>query len=275
MDVVAVSNIKGGVSKTTTVWALATALNKKGKKVLMIDSDPQMNLSLCYVDEQDLEIDDDDYDDDYDKDKDTYPCLFRVYKKRQRIADNVGHLAPGLDILLGSFELCSADIMFFNEPGSGHEKLKRALKEMGDIYDYVLIDTPPNLGFLTMNALEACDAILTPMAADAFSLRAIRLLRKTIKSVEEHRMEEIPVVGLLVTRYNERTNLSKALETSIQNGAKRLNTEVFNTRIRFCNAIMETQQVQMDLYTYAKKSNATVDYDALADEFMERMKKYE
>ncbi len=276
--VVAVSNVKGGVSKTTTTWALAHALNKRGYKVLMIDSDPQMNLSLCFIDENDI----DDIDDDLSsskKDSDVgYPCLIQLYDtdKHKTIKELAGHVpgAPGLDIILGCFELCDADVQY-SGPGI-YDMLKDSIEELGDgVYDFIIVDTPPNLGILTLNAFVACDCILAPMTADSFSLRALRLLKRSIGIVEKYVKKEVPVIGLLVTRYAERTRLSKTIETNIQNAAMRLNTSVFNTRIRVNAKVSESQQVKRSIFEYAPDSNGSIDYEQFTDEFLERMKKYE
>ena len=231
MKVISVSNIKGGVAKTTTAATLAAGLNKRGHRVLMIDSDPQMNLTMCFIQEPD----------------DNTPSLYTLYDKGVAIDDIKIEIRKDLDLVVGDFELCSAE------------------------YDYIILDTPPNLGFLSLNAFMISDCIVTPMAADSFSLRAIRLLKRTLEEVAEEAEKEIPVAGILLTRYSDRTNVAKALEDSVNTAAELLNTTTFKSRIRQATVIQESQIVKMDIFEYAPKAPVAKDYDEFIDELLERI----
>lgn len=255
MKVLSVSNIKGGVAKTTTAATLAAGLNKRGKKVLMIDSDPQMNLTMCYTEEP----------------ADGTPSLYTLYDSGAAIDDIKVSVKDGLDLVLGDFELCSADMEFFKKPGS-LKLLSKAVKSLKpDSYDYVILDTPPNLGFLSLNSFMISDFIITPMAADSFSLKAIRLLKKTLDEVAEEAEKDIPVAGILLTRYTDRTNVAKLLEDSVNTAAKLLNTTIFESRIRQATVVQESQIVKMDLFEYAPKAPVTLDYDAFVEELLKRI----
>lgn len=254
MKVITVSNVKGGVAKTTTAATLAAGLHKRGYKVLLIDSDPQMNLTMCFIDEP----------------EEGTNSLYTLYSKETPINKLKFSIKNGLDILLGDFELCSADLEFFKKPGS-LKLLSKAIKNMGDIYDYIVIDTPPNLGFLSMNAFMVSDYVVTPMSADSFSLRAVRLLKRTLDLVSEEVGHTIPVAGVLLTRYTARTNISKALEDSVQSAALALETSVFNSRIRQATAILECQLLKKSIYEHAPNSEVAKDYDGFVDELLERM----
>lgn len=254
MKIISISNIKGGVAKTTTAATLASGLNKRGKKVLMIDSDPQMNLTMCFLDEP----------------EEGSPSLYTLYDKGASIDNLKISIKNGLDLILGDFELCSADMEFFKKAGS-LKLLSKAVKAIKENYDYIILDTPPNLGFLSLNAFMISDYIVTPMAADSFSLRAVRLLKKTLDEVSDEAEKNIPVAGILLTRYTDRTNVAKLLEDSVITAAELLNTSVFESRIRQATVVQESQIIKMDLFEYAPKAPVTKDYDAFIDELLKRI----
>lgn len=249
-----ISNIKGGVAKTTTAATLAAGLHARGKRVLMIDSDPQTNLTMCFTEEP----------------EDDEPTLYKLYADGASIDSIKMEIKPGLDLVTGDFSLCSADMEFLGKVGS-LKYLGKAMKSIQDNYDYAIIDTPPNLGFLSLNAFMASDFIITPMATDSFSIKAIRLLKKTIDEVSEDAGRNIPVIGILITRYMDRTNVAKATEKSIQSAAELLETKVFDSRIRQAIVVQESQLVKMDLFEYAPKSPVTTDYAAFIDELLTRI----
>lgn len=254
MKVISVSNIKGGVAKTTTAATLAAGLNKRGYKVLMIDSDPQMNLTMCFTQEP----------------EEGTPSLYTLYDKGVSIEEIKVQIKEGLDLVVGDFELCSADMEFFKKAGS-LKLLSKAVKALNTNYDYIILDTPPNLGFLSLNAFMISDCIITPMAADSFSLRAVRLLKRTLEEVAEEAEKEIPVSGILLTRYTDRTNVAKLLEDNITKAAELLKTTTFNSRIRQATVVQESQIVKMDLFEYAPKAPVTKDYDEFINELLERI----
>lgn len=250
----AISNIKGGVAKTTTAATLASGLHDRGYRVLMIDSDPQTNLTMCFTNEPD--------DDD--------PTLYHLYSEGKPITDLRKEIKPGLDLVTGDFTLCGSDWEFLGQLGS-LKWLRKAMKSISEEYDYAIIDTPPNLGFLSLNAFIACDYIITPMAAESFSFKAIRLLRETIDKVEDDTERKIPVIGILVTRYMDRANISKACEKNIDVAADTLETQVFKSRIRQTVVVQESQLVKMSLFEYAAKAMVTMDYNSFIDELLERI----
>ena len=254
MITISVSNIKGGVAKTTTAATIAAGLHKRGNRVLMIDSDPQTNLSLCFTDEP----------------QEGDPSLYNLYSAGAKIDEIKREIKPGLDLVVGDFSLCSADMEFLGKVGS-LKLLNKAIKETKGSYNYVIIDTPPNLGFLSLNSFMTSDYIVTPMAADSFSLKAIRLLKKTIDEIAEDIGKEIPVAGILLTRYTDRTNVAKILEENVNAAANLLNTTIFENRIRQATVVQESQLVKMDLFEYAPKAPVTKDYDAFITELLKRI----
>lgn len=252
MKVISVSNIKGGVGKTSVTSTLAAGLAKKGYKVLMVDSDPQTNLSMCFLEE----LGEDDL------------SLNEIYEKRRTLTEVRVNIAENLDLIPGSFNLCRADMKFLGIDRASI--LKKAINALKDNYDYIVIDTPPNLGILSINAFVVSDYVVVPMAADTFSLKGVKLLREALDSVREETSKNIRVVGLLLTRYNGRTNLSKNLEETIQQASEQLETSVFEARIRQATAVAEAQLAKKDIFSFAGRTPVAEDYRQFVDEFLER-----
>ena len=253
MKIISVSNVKGGVGKTTTAAVLSAGLIARGYKVLMIDSDPQTNLTMCFMPEP----------------TDGTPSLYHVYAEGKTLDEVKTSIKLNLDLVIGDFELCNADMQFLK---AGRLKmLRKAFKELKSTYDFVVIDTPPNLGILSLNAFLVSDYIIVPMAADSFSLKGVRLLKQTLDEVEEETEKEVSVVGLLLTKYSDRTNVSRLLEKSVNSAAELLNTKVFESRIRQATVLQESQIAKIDLLEYAPKAPVTTDYQVFIDELLNRI----
>lgn len=253
MKIISISNIKGGVGKTSTTAVLSAGLTAKGYKVLMIDSDPQTNLTMCFMPEP----------------QDRTPSLYHVYAEGRTLDEVKVTIKLNLDLIIGDFELCNADMQFLK---AGRLKmLKKAFKNLKSTYDFAVIDTPPNIGILSLNAFLVSDYIIIPMAVDSFSLKGIRLLKQIFDEVKEEVEKDISVVGLLLTKYTNRTNVAKLLEKSVNSAADLLNTKVFNSRIRQATVLQESQIAKIDLLEYAPKAPVTADYQAFIDELLERI----
>ncbi len=253
MKTVSISNIKGGVGKTTTAAVLAVGLAEKGYKVLLVDSDPQTNLTMCFLQEQTDEL----------------SSLYDIYGDGESIDDVKVPVRDNLDLIIGDFELCNADIQFTK---AGRLKmLKKAIKSIDGEYDFVIIDTPPNLGVLSLNAFIASDYMVVPMSADSFSLKGVRLLKETLDDVADETEKELPVAGILLTKYNSRTNVSKLIEKSLNSAAGLLGTKVFGNRIRQAVVVQESQIAKEDLFSYSPNAKVAEDYKGFIDEFLERV----
>ena len=253
MRIISISNIKGGVGKTTTAAVLAAGLAEKDYRVLLIDSDPQTNLSICFMQEQ----------------TDESPSLYHVYSDKKSIDEIKVTVKNNLDLVVGDFELCNADLQFTK---AGRLKmLLKAIRNINTKYDFIIIDTPPNLGILSLNAFIASDYVVVPMSADSFSMKGVRLLKQTLDDVIDEIEKELPVAGILLTRYNSRTNVSKLLEKSLNSAAALLDTELFKSRIRQAVVLQESQIAREDLFTYAANARVTEDYNGFIDEFLERV----
>lgn len=249
MEVVAIVNRKGGVGKTATAQALGAGLARKKKKVLYIDLDSQTNLSYGLgADPEGLSSMD-------------------VLTGEATAAEAIQHTPQG-DVIAGSEALAGADAAI---DGTGKEyRLKEAID--GLQYDYIIIDTPAQLGTLTVNALTAANSVVIPVQAEVYSLQGIGQLSKTIEAVKKYCNRDLYIRGILITRYNGRAVISKDMQSNLKDAAEQLKTKLYSTPIRECVSIKEAQAIQQDIYTYAPRSNAAKDYEAFIKEFTERKK---
>lgn len=248
-ELIALINQKGGVAKSTTAHALGCGLMTRGKSVLFIDMDAQGNLTntLC-ADETGLT---------------TYDLL----TKQATAAEAIQHLEQG-DAIASSKLLSGVDAVLTMV---GKEfRLKEALAPVLESYDYIIIDTPPALGILTVNALTACTGVIIPSQADVYSLQGISQLYTTIETVKQYCNQNLKVKGILLTRYSSRAILSRDIADILDQTAAKLETKLFSATIREAIAIKEAQANRTDIFSYAPKSNACMDYNAFIDEFLER-----
>lgn len=250
MKTIVFANQKGGVAKTTSAAALAAALTQRGRKVLCVDMDPQGNLSLGAG----VDI------------LRGGPTLYDVFKETAAPADAVTASPIGYDVIVGGLALAAAD-MDFTQTGREY-LLRETLEPLADRYDFAVIDTPPTLGILTVNALTAADGIVIPLTADLFAVQGLTQLNLLINRVRKYSNRALKVYGLLITRYDARTTISKTMTEQIQHQAERLGTIVYERPIRNSVAIRESQVLQSDIFTEAPKANATIDYTAFVDALM-------
>lgn len=251
LTTISIINQKGGVGKSTTAWALGEGLKSKGYKVLFVDMDAQGNLTYSMSEPI--------------SDKNS----FEVLKNSASIKENIVQTEQG-DLIASTPALASADIAF-TETGKEFQ-LQRALRHVNNDYDFCIIDTPPALGILTINALTASDGALIPAQADIYSLQGIGQLNKTVEAVREYTNDKLKVFGIVLTRFNKRSIIRREVAQALEGMAQQLSTKLFNTRIRECTALVEAQAVQKSIYQYAPRSNAAADYMELTKEFLKTIK---
>ncbi len=248
--VISISNQKGGVGKTTTTSAVASGFKLKGYKVLCVDLDPQSNLSFS----SGAETED-------------CPTIYEILKGEAKTAFSIQKM-PSFDIVSSNILLSGIELEFTQ---TGREfLLKEALNSVNDKYDYIFIDTPPALSILTVNAFTASNYIVIPMLTDIFSLQGIAQLSETIDRVRKYCNPNLKVEGIVLTKYNKRTILSREIKGTAELIAEKLNTSIFNSTIRSSVAIMEAQTNQQDIYNYSPKNAAAQDYMDLVEELIER-----
>lgn len=253
MKTIVLTNQKGGVAKTTTAFALAAGLHNKGYTVLIVDCDPQGNLTFTAGNEENK--------------SDT---LYEVLKGNCSVHEamrNTHPLDTAMSILSVGLAATACDMELSGQVAREY-KLKEALSKVSDKYDYCVIDTAPTLGLLTLNALTAADRVIIPLNLEVYSLQGMEQLAGFIDNVRKYTNKDLKISGLLITRYNERLNISQALKDNVEQAAKVMSTRVFNTKIRESVAVKEAALMRRDLYTEAPRAAATVDYGTFVDEFL-------
>ena len=247
--VITVINQKGGVGKTTTAHSLGIGLAKKKKKILMVDLDPQGNLSYALSNNESGEN------------------IYSILMNEKPIKENINH-AEKFDYILSDGKLSLADSQLLN---TGREYiLKEALETVKNDYDFIIIDTPPSLGILTINSLSASDECIITSQADIFSLQGIGQLDQTIKAIQKYCNPKLKIAGILITRYNGRTILAKDMAKNLEQIAIQLGTQVFKTKIRECVAIKEAQAMRTDIFSYSN-NNASKDYRDFIKEYLSKL----
>ena len=246
MKTICITCQKGGVGKTSSCLAIGDGLARRGHKVLYVDLDPQANLSYTL----------DGYGDE--------GSVIWALERPKTAKAEVQQTKHGCFILAASPKLALADTMFTD---TGREyRLKEALAHLAPDYDVCLLDTPPSLGILTINALTAADCAIIPTQADIYSLQGIKQLAGTVEAVRSYTNKGLVLLGLLVTRFNPRAIIRKDIAELLEEAAKDMGTTVFKSRIRECTAIVEAQAMRKSIFEYAPRSNAAKDYAALVDE---------
>ena len=248
--IIAIANQKGGVAKTTTAVNLCACLALEGKKVLLLDIDPQGNASSG------LGI---------DKDEVSY-CIYDLL---------VNEIAPefliisteisGLDIIPATIQLAGAEIELVTAI-SREQKLKRALVEIRDNYDFIFIDCPPSLGLLTLNALTAADSIIIPIQCEFYALEGLGQLMNTVNLVRQHLNPKLEIEGVLLTMFDARTNLSIQVVEEVKNHFK---NKVYRTIIPRNVRLSEAPSHGQPVIIYDPKSKGAEVYQELAKEVIE------
>lgn len=247
MHIYAIINQKGGVGKSTTAAALWAGLSRKGFKTLAVDLDAQANLSFIVGADTEGKT------------------ALSLLTEEVPASETIRHLDSG-DIIPSSKNLAGIDAVF---DGTGREfRLKEALESVKDNYDYIVIDTAPSLGILTINALTACNRVIIPAQADILSLQGIEQLTQTMQPVKKYCNPGLEIAGILLTRYSSRAALTRDLTKYTKHLAEKLKTRVFSNPIREGIAVKEAQINRRSLFNYAPKAKATEDYSAFIEELL-------
>ncbi len=248
---IVLTNQKGGVGKTTTAAALAAGLGRDGRRVLAVDLDPQGNLGFSLG----LDIDDS-------------LTIYDVFRNQTPLREAVHH-TDGCDVIPSNILLSEAEIEFQNQ--NRVTLLKDNLAEVGKEYDFVIIDTPPSLNILTLNAYAASDYLIIPMSAEILSLVGLIQLQETVEAVRESVNPYLNVLGILLTKFNKRLRLSADVLEMAGTAAAQTQTSLFQTKIRTGVAAAEAPAHGADIFTYAPRSNPAKDYQMFIQEVIERI----
>jgi len=243
---IAMANHKGGVGKTTSVQNLSAGLARRGYRVLMVDFDPQSNLS------------------------DSFGCAdaeIGIYDAMAGEAETpIVNIAENLDLVPSHIGLARAELQF--GPKIGREKiLDGILAKIRKNYDYIFIDCPPSLGLLTINAFTTANEIYIPLDAEYFSMRGLDSLQELIDEIQTHINKDLKIGGVFFTKFDSRQTLKKDVERIIR---ERFGDLVYNTRISNNVAVAEAQAQGTDAFDYNPKAKASKEYEAMVEEMLSR-----
>ena len=247
--IISVANQKGGVGKTTTTVNLAASLGVLEKKVLLIDADPQANAtSSLGLNNSDFEIN-----------------IYQVFEhigdiKKSIIKTN----SPNLFIIPSHIDLVAVEIELVDKPNR-EMMLKNALNKVSDEYDYILIDCPPSLGLITLNALSASNSIIIPIQCEYFALEGLGKLLNTIKSIQKIHNNLLEIEGMLLTMYDSRLRLSKQVVEEVK---KHFYNMVFNTIISRNVRLGEAPSFGETIINYDASSKGANNYLKFAEELI-------
>ena len=246
--IIAVVNQKGGVGKTTTVLNLGTALRREGQRVLLVDLDPQAALSVS------LRV----------PVNQAAQTIYQVLLEQSPASGAVRGTSAGADLIPANIDLAAAELELASEIGR-ERVLAEALQPLHASYDFILIDCPPSLGLLTINALVAAGEVLIPLQCEFLAMRAMNLLLRTVEKVKAKLNPGLSVLGILVTMYNGRTvHSQEVLEEVRSTFGSKVFSEVVKNSVRF----KEAPAVGLSILDYAAVHEGATTYRSLAKELL-------
>ncbi|WP_427340772.1 ParA family protein [Caloranaerobacter sp. DY30410] len=251
--IISIFNQKGGIGKSTTTVNLGAALAEKGKKVLLVDMDPQANTTVSVgIDDEELEIT-------------IYDLLTEKKVKKERILEVIQETSyERLHVLPSDITLSNAEITLSNAI-SRETILSRVLEQIRKDYDFILIDCPPSLGLLSINSLVASDGIIIPVATSFFSIKGIKHLLNTITLIQDNLKPQLEIMGVLITMFDKRKNIAKSIKSDL---IKTFGDKVFDSVIRVNSQIEYAQDNRIPIIYYNKTCNGYIDYMNFAEEVL-------
>ncbi len=246
--VISVANQKGGVGKTTTTVNLSTLLAKKGKKVLLIDADPQGNATSGLGITKDIELS-------------VYDILVGDTEFNETIQESA---IKNLKVCPSNISLAGAEVELVSML-SREQRLKTKLDVIKDQYDYILIDCPPSLGLITLNAFTASDSVLIPVQCEYFALEGLGQLLNTVNLVKKHLNKNLEIEGALLTMYDARTNLSNQVVKEVK---KYFENKVYKTVIPRNVRLSEAPSYGMPISLYDPRSKGAKAYEKFTKELL-------
>lgn len=246
---VAVANQKGGVGKTTTSINLSSCVAHRGKKVLLIDLDPQGNATTGLgIDKRSITAS-------------TYDAIINDTPLSEIVLETV---QENLFLCPSSLNLAGAEVELVGVE-EREKRLKKVIDSASDNYDYIIIDCPPSLGLLTLNALSAADSVLVPIQCEYFALEGLSQLMETERIVQKHLNKDLKINGIVMTMFDARTNLSLEVVSEVRNHFKE---KVYDTLIPRNVKLSEAPSFGLPINKYDISSRGSQAYLSLADEFI-------
>jgi chromosome partitioning protein len=250
MPVLALAMQKGGVGKTTTTFSLGVELARLGRRVLLVDVDPQSNLTMVAG---------------YDPAAISCAITEVLLEGPQRVHQAILHSPEGIDLLPATLALAGAEPILAGRIGR-ELLLRAALAELRGRYDYLLLDSPPNLGLFTLNVLVAADAVLVPLQAHVLALKALPQLEQTIQLIRQLN-PAVQIGGIIVTMVDRRTVVNQEVEKAVR---EQYGALVFATAVPFSVRLIEAPAAAQPISTYAPGSVGAQAYRAIAEEVVRR-----
>ena len=253
--IVSIVNQKGGVGKTTTAVNLASALGISGKKVLLVDADPQGNTTSGYgINKKSVK-------------KTTYELLIGEGSAESAV---ISTEYKNVDVVPSSMNLAAAEVDLI-EVENRQNQLKMALASSREKYDYIFIDCPPSLGLVTINALNASDTVLVPIQCEYFALEGLSQLTATVRQVKRLYNPTLEIEGIVLTMFDGRLNLTGQVVGEIK---KYFADKLYKTVIPRAVRLSEAPSYGMPIQYYDKRSKGAVAYDDLAKEFLKKNRRH-
>ena len=250
MRIIAIANQKGGVGKTTTALALAAGLAEKGYKVLGVDTDPQCNFSSTSR----VKVS-------------GVPTTINLLLKDAEASEAIQKSPSGYDVIAGSNALSAAEKMI-TETGREH-RLEEALQGIKEKYDFIILDTPPTLGILTICAFTAADSIIIPTLASFYAAAGINELSHSVEQLKHYNINpNLKIDGILLTKFDPRTIVGRKMKEITEQIGEHIDTRVFNTVIRSSVVVDSAQVMKTSLFEYDRNSTVSKDYLAFIEELL-------
>lgn len=247
MKTISIMNHKGGTGKTTSSINIGAGLAKKGLKVLLLDIDSQANLTEG-LGKGDPEL-----------------SVYDSIRENKKLP--ILHVTENLDLVPSSIDLLGAEMEIVSKIGR-EQILHKLLKPIRSEYDYIIIDCPPSVGLLTVNAMVASDTILLPLQGEYFAYKGVDRLLGIVKEVRDNLNDKLEIGGVFITQINPNRILTK---TIVEKLTEDLQDKVFDAKIRINVALAEAQLQGQTIFEYAPESNGAKDYEMLVDEILNRL----